>query len=184
MQCRDIKVYTERVTGLAATKSKLTYDCKFLAAALPHAECAYNVQTGCVEGAVFTVLVYEQNGEIKSTDVSLPFAVALNGVAEDGERVAEDVAVCGVSVRLKAEGEAEAEATLKICASVCGEQSVRYLTRIEEGEPSKLTTARYPCSCLPRATDCGRLQRSLTNPPKRFRPVIPTSLSRCRARKE
>lgn len=135
LQCRDIKVYTERVTGLAATKSKLTYDCKFLAAALPHAECAYNVQTGCVEGAVFTVLVYEQNGEIKSTDVSLPFAVALNGVAEDGERVAEDVAVCGVSVRLKAEGEAEAEATLKICASVCGEQSVRYLTRIEEGEP-------------------------------------------------
>ncbi|MDE6373802.1 MAG: DUF3794 domain-containing protein, partial [Clostridia bacterium] len=134
LHCVDVKVYTERVTGLAATKSKLTYDCKFLAAALPHAECSFNGQTGCVEGAVFTVLVYDQNGEIKSTEVSLPFAVALNGVAEDGQKVIEDVAVCGVSVRLKAEGEAEAEATLKISAAVCGEQSVSYLTAIEEGE--------------------------------------------------
>ncbi|MDE7163468.1 MAG: hypothetical protein K2O44_05260 [Clostridia bacterium] len=133
-RCVDVKVYTERVSGLAATKSKLTYDCKFLAAALPQAECSFNEQTGCVEGAVNTVLVYEQNGEIKSTDVSLPFSVALNGVREEGQSVTEDVAVCGVSVRLKAEGEAEAEATLKICVTVCDERKVTYLTQIEEGE--------------------------------------------------
>ena len=133
-RCVDVKVYSERVSGLAATKSKLTYDCKFLAAALPRAECAFNEQSGCVEGAVNTVLIYEQNGEIKSTDVNLPFTVALSGVAEQGQRVFEDVAVCGVSVRLKAEGEAEAEATLKICATVCDEKSVNYITAMEEGE--------------------------------------------------
>ena len=133
-RCVDVKVYTERVTGLAATKSKLTYDCKFMAAALPQADCAYNAETGCVEGAVNTVLIYEQGGEIKSTEVSLPFAVALNGVAEAGQKVIKDVAVCGVSVRLKAEGEAEAEATLKVSACVCEENAVKYLTSVEEGE--------------------------------------------------
>lgn len=133
-RCVDVKVYTERVSGLAATKSKLGYDCKFLAAALPQAECAYNSETGCVEGAVNTVLIYEQGGEIKSTEVNLPFAVTLNGVAEAGQKVIKDVAVCGVSVRLKAEGEAEAEATLKISACVCEESTVRYLNQIEEGE--------------------------------------------------
>lgn len=133
-RCVEVKVYSERVSGLAATKSKLGYDCKFLAAALPQADCAYNYDTGCVEGAVNTVLVYEQGGEIKSTEVELPFAVALNGVAEGGQKVYKDVAVSGVSVRLKAEGEAEAEAMLKISATVCEESTVKYLTQIEEGE--------------------------------------------------
>lgn len=133
-RCVDVRVYSERVSGQAATKSKLTYDCKFLAAALPHAEWTFDNSANCVEGAVSVVLVYEQNGEIKSTDVSLPFSVTLNGVAEEGQSVRADVAVSGVSVRLKAEGEAEAEATLKICATVCESSSVRYLTQIEEGE--------------------------------------------------
>ncbi len=132
--CADIKVYSERVSGLAATKSKLTYDCKFLAAALPQAECLFNEEAGCVEGAVNTVLIYEQGGELKSTEVNLPFSVALNGVCEAGQKVYKDVAVCGVSVRLKAEGEAEAEATLKICATVCDENNIKYLSQIEEGE--------------------------------------------------
>lgn len=136
-RCLDVKVYTEKVSGLAATKSKLTYDCKFLAAALPQAECAFNPQNNCVEGAVSTVLIYEQNGEIKGTDVNLPFSVALNGVCEEGQSVAEDVAVCGVGVRLKAEGEAEAEATLKICATVSENRTVKYLTQIEEGEETQ-----------------------------------------------
>lgn len=132
-RCIDVKVYTERVSGLAATKSKLGYDCKFLAAALPSAECSYNYENGCVEGAVNTVLIYEQGGELKSTEVNLPFSVVLNGVAESGQKVFKDVAVCGVSVRLKAEGEAEAEATLKISACVCEENTIRYLTQAEEG---------------------------------------------------
>ena len=133
-RCEDTKVYLERVSGLAATKSKLTYDCKFLAAALPQADCAFNPSTGCVEGAVSCVLVYEQGGEFKSTDVNLPFSVALNGVCEEGQTVCEDVAVSGISVRLKAEGEAEAEATLRICATVLSEKKVSFVTGMEEGD--------------------------------------------------
>ena len=60
--------------------------------------------------------------------------------------------MCGVSVRLKAEGEAEAEATLKISAAVYGGGSVRYVTGIEEGEeivPNDCAVSVY----LPEAGD-------------------------------
>ncbi len=134
LRCVDTKVYTEKVSGIAATKSKLTYECKFLAAILPGCECAFNDSVGAAEGAVNTVLIYEQNDEIKSTEVSLPFSVTLGGVKDEGQSVTLDVAVCGVSVRLKSEGEAEAEATLKICATVCDGKNVRYVKSIEEGE--------------------------------------------------
>lgn len=132
--CEDVKVYSERVSGLAAAKSRLGYDCTFCAAALPHAECTYNPDTGCAEGAADCRLIYIQNGEIKSTEVSLPFAVALNGVARSGQSVVLDVAVSGMAVRLKAEGEAEAEATLKICATVCDIKECSYVCSAEEGE--------------------------------------------------
>lgn len=133
-RCIDIKVYGERVTSLAASKARLTYDCTFLAAALPSSDCVYNEQTNAVEGAVTTTLIYAQNGEIKSTEVTMPVAVTLNGVCESGQFVDVDIAVCGVTVRLKAEGEAEAEATLKISACVTEECKVKYISALEEGE--------------------------------------------------
>lgn len=131
--CEDVKVYSERVSGMAAAKSRLGYDCTFCAAALPRAECAYNADTGCAEGAASCRLIYIQNGEIKSTEVNLPFSVALNGVAKEGQSVTLDVAVSGMAVRLKAEGEAEAEATLKICATVLTGRESRYVCSAEEG---------------------------------------------------
>lgn len=134
VRCVDTKVYTEKVSGPAATKSKLTYECKFLAAILSECDCSFNDAVGAVEGAVNTTLIYEQNDEIKNTEVTLPFSVTLGGVKEEGQSVQLDIAVCGVSVRLKSEGEAEAEATLKICATVCDERKVRYIKSIEEGE--------------------------------------------------
>lgn len=133
-RCVDVKVYTERVGGIAASKSKLGYDCKFFAAALPDAECSYVENTGAVEGSVTAVLVYEQNGEIKGTEINLPFSATLNGVAEEGQSVSVSVAVSGVSIRLKAEGEAEAEALLKISATVSEKCESRYVCEIEEGE--------------------------------------------------
>lgn len=131
----DMKVYTERVSGAAASKSKLGYDCKFFAAALPEAECSYVESSGAVEGTVTAVLVYEQNGEIKGTEVNLPFSAVLNGVAESGQSVSVSVAVSGVGIRLKAEGEAEAEALLKISATVSENSECKYVCEIAEGEP-------------------------------------------------
>ena len=128
--CNEIKVYSERVTGLCATKAKLDYTCAFLAAACPKAEFARS-QNG-IEGSVTSTLLYEQNGEIHSTEVNLPFSVTLSGLGENCTEIS--VAVCGVNIRQRAEGECEAEAVLKIAAADCEMRTLRYVTEAEEGE--------------------------------------------------
>jgi len=130
-----VKIYSEKVNALAATKNRLGYDCKFYAACAPSAECSYNAQTGCAEGVARCTLVYGQNGEIKSCDVEAPFSVPLNGVAGDGQEVETEAFASGMAVRLRAEGEAEAEASLKICAYVSSHKKISYLTEISsDGE--------------------------------------------------
>ena len=128
--CTEIKVYTERVNGLCASKAKLDYTCAFLAASLPRAEYA-RCDDG-IEGSVCATLLYEQNGELKTTEVNLPFSVRLAGLGAGAEI---SVAVCGVNLRQRAEGECEAEAVLKISAADCEDSIVRYVTQMEEGEP-------------------------------------------------
>lgn len=132
--CREIKVYSESVKGLAAAKSKLGYDCQFCAAVLPVAECEYNQTEGCAEGAVSCNLIYMQGGEIKSTEITLPVSVPLKGAARSDQTVILSVAVSGVAVKLKAEGEAEASANLKICATVCDKNECSYIRTLEEKE--------------------------------------------------
>lgn len=124
----DIKVYTERVSGLCAVKAKLDYTCAFLAAALPKAEFSRTLDG--IGGSIIATLLYEQNGEVRSTEVNLPFSTALSGLGADCLDIS--VAVCGISIRQRAEGECEAEATLKITASDGEFRSVKYLTEAEE----------------------------------------------------
>lgn len=128
----DCKVISERVSGGAASKSKLDFTCSLLAAALPKAEYNYVPASGAVEGGVSAVLVYRQNGEIKSTEINLPFSVKLN--VGSGQKVAVDVAVCGCSVKQPREGEIEAEAVLKMGVCTCQESAVRYICGVEEGQ--------------------------------------------------
>lgn len=132
--CTEIKVYTERVSGLCATKAKLDYTCAFMAAALPKAEFARS--SDGIEGSVSATLLYEQNGEIHSTEVNLPFAVTLSGLNSCCNEI--NVAVCGVNIRQRSEGECEAEAVLKISAADCESHTVRYLREATEGEQCKV----------------------------------------------
>ena len=126
--CSEIKNYSERVSGLCATKSKLDYGCTFLAATLPHAE--WTKSDSGIEGSVGATLVYEQGGEIKATTVTLPISVPLQ--CEINNSVIT-VAVCGVSIRQRSEGECEAEAVLKISVSERAEKCVRYIADAAEG---------------------------------------------------
>lgn len=132
--CTDIKVFSERVSGLCATKAKLDYTCAFLAAALPKAEYV-RTERG-IEGSVSATLLYEQNGETRSTEINLPFAVDLIGLNNCGGDMG--VAVCGVNIRQRAEGECEAEAVLKISAADCEDCAVRYVTEVTEAEKLKV----------------------------------------------
>lgn len=131
----DVKVYSERVNGPCASKAKLDYTCAFLAAALPHAEFA-RTQSG-VEGSVTATLLYEQGGEVRSTEVNMPFSVSLTGLSDECGKV--DVSVCGMSLRQRAEGECEGEAMLKITAADGETRTVRYLTEAIAGE------GKQPC---------------------------------------
>lgn len=125
----DIKNYSERVQGPCATKAKLDYTCAFLAATLPYAE--FERTKGGIEGSVTATLLYEQGGEVHSTEVNMPFTVNLTGLSDD----CKDISVCvlGVSLRQRAEGECEGEASLKITAADGEYRTIRYITEVNEG---------------------------------------------------
>jgi len=133
----DYKVYSERVSGPCAVKAKLDYTCAFLAATLSKAEFE-RTQSG-IEGSVTSTLLYEQAGEVHATEVNMPFAVSLSGLSEDCRDIC--VAVCGMSLRQRAEGECEAEAVLKISAADGETHLSKYLTEACEGEK------KTPCDC-------------------------------------
>lgn len=125
----DTKVYSERVSGLCATKAKLDYTCSFLSAALPCAEFARTADG--IEGSVTSTLIYEQGGEMRSTEVNMPFSVSLSGLSANCKEIS--VAVCGMSLRQRAEGECEGEAVLKITAADGETRFVKYITSVDEG---------------------------------------------------
>lgn len=129
----DIKVYSERVSGLCATKAKLDYTCAFLAAALPNAEFARTADG--IEGSVSATLIYEQGGEFHSTEVNMPFSVRLSGLSANCREIG--VAVCGISLRQRAEGECEGEAVLKITAYDGEMKTAKYVTEATEGAERK-----------------------------------------------
>lgn len=161
----ESKVYSERVSGRAASKSKLDFACNFLAAALPKAEYNFVSASGAVEGAVTAVLLYEQNGELKSTEVNLPFAVKLNSLGE-GQSINADIAVCGVSIKQPDEGEIEAEAVLKICAHVYANVTAEYICDIEEGDALPECDSAISVF-LPAAGDgLWEISKKLSRPPK------------------
>lgn len=81
-------------------------------------------------------LLYEQAGEVHSTEVNLPFSVSLSGLSPDCKEIT--VAVCGVSLRQRAEGECEGEAVLKIACADGEVKKVKYLTGAAEGGEKKM----------------------------------------------
>lgn len=130
--CREIKSLTERVSGACSVKAKIDHSCMFRVIITPRAECTFSADTGVLEGAVTAVLVYSREGETHGTEICLPFSVNVSGEGV----VVTDVAVNGLSVRQRAEGECEAEATLRITAAVLEPAPVTYVTELAEGESS------------------------------------------------
>lgn len=125
------KVYSERISSVASSKAKLDFSCRFLAVACPRVEYEYSSSAGAVEGAVLAVLLYEQGGEVRSTQISMPFSVRVG--SSEGVRVS--ASVCGVSVKQPAEGRVEGEGLVKVSVEYPRNSSVSYLVSAEEGQP-------------------------------------------------
>ena len=167
--CTDIKVFSERVSGLCATKARLDYTCAMLAAALPRAEFV-RTDKG-VEGSISATLLYEQNGEIRSTEVNLPFAVDLIGLNDCGGEMG--VAVCGVNIRQRSEGECEAEAVLKISVADSEDCSVRYVSEIAEAEKLKANDCAISVYVPAAGDDLWSTAKSLRQSPEEIKTTNP-----------
>ncbi len=127
-KCTGIESLSRRVSSQVVTKAKLDFSCAFRAVALPSCEYSYNDGEGTLEGAVNAVLIYEQSGELRSTAMTMPFSIKAENAA------CCDIAVCGVSVRQRAEGECEGEAVLKLACRKMVYGSVPVICSVEEGE--------------------------------------------------
>ena len=144
----NLKIYSERASGLCATKAKLDYTCTLLATAVPSADFV-KTEKG-IEGSVSAVLIYKQGGETRSTEINLPFSVRLAGLEVNGGEVR--VAVSGMSVRQRAEGECEAEAILKITAEDGEKNRAALITEASEGEKYSVKRSAI-CVHIPAAGD-------------------------------
>jgi hypothetical protein len=171
--CKDIKVYSERISGGAACKSKLDYSCQFRAAALPNVEYDFAYESCQAEGSACATLVYEQNGEIKSAEINLPFALPLKGVCEEGDEVTLNIAVCGISVKQRAEGQLEAEAVLKISAYVLREERSEYIGEIEEGEGISKREAAISVIIPQKGDELWDIAKKLKTPPEKVKECNP-----------
>jgi hypothetical protein len=168
----DIKNYSERVAGKCAVKANIDYTCAFKAVALPKAEWTFS--DGGIAGTVYANLLYEQGGEMRSTEINLPFTYTLNGV-ESGDNIS--IAVCGMSVRQREEGECEGEAVLKISVAGCKMLKSTYLSDVKEGnaleENDSAISVYIPCRGDDLWQTAKRLRRSpqsieKTNPELKF----------------
>ena len=167
--CTEIKVFSERVSGQCATKARLDYTCALLAAALPRAEFV-RTEKG-IEGSVSATLIYEQNGETHSTEINLPFAVELLGLNDlNGEM---SVAVCGVNIRQRSEGECEAEAVLKISAADSEDCSVRYVCGITEAEKLEKSNSAISVFVPAAGDDLWSMAKKLSQSPEEIKATNP-----------
>ena len=126
---------TERVSGMAIVSPEVDGEFALQAAVQPRAEivCRKGAHGFEAEGAVLAeVLFYGADVGHRSATLSLPFVFPLD---IDGDFVEVDCAVCGLNVRRKKNGEAEAEATLRLSIRAFDERSWEYVYEAEEGQP-------------------------------------------------
>ena len=125
---------TERVSGEAIISPEIEGEYTLQAAVLPRAEitCRKTERGMEAEGAVLAeVLFSSADGGHRSASLTLPFVFPLDA---EGDCAEVDCAVCGLNVRRKKNGEAEAEATLRLSVRTFENRAWSYVSHAEEGE--------------------------------------------------
>lgn len=129
------KIFTERIVCKPMISGEIPEGAKLRAVVSPAAfVTAVSVENGSaqVEGAVEAKLICEgENGGYSCYPFTMPF---LTPAPMQGEILNAQAFVCGVGVRRKGGGEAEAEATLKILVKSYEEKTSAFVGGIEEGE--------------------------------------------------
>lgn len=138
--CRRLKftkTYVKKIEGTAALSAPIDYTASFLAAALPRAEASVKAgKNGAfeIEGAANARVILSDKDGLRAADLTLPFVIAETGEIAETDEIETQAIVCGISLKQKKEGEAEAEATLKITLFVYETVPIRYVSKAEGGE--------------------------------------------------
>lgn len=129
--CSDTAQFTERVAGRVSLSEPIDYSTSLKAVLLPKAELS--IKGGDVEGMVeATVIIQGKEDGYKSAKMTLPFLFHIP--LKTGAVFEADAVVCGLSLYQRKEGEAEAEATLKITVRSFEHESAEYIVEVKEGE--------------------------------------------------
>ena len=124
--------FTERIGGAAALSSPMEGTDSLLCALLPQAEIEIKKgeNGGEAEGVVTATLVLkDETGAAKSVILSLPFLFPIP--YSECEKAEAEAVVCGLSVRQKKAGEAEADATLKLTVKYYQKAEGKYLSEVK-----------------------------------------------------
>jgi len=132
----NTKTLTERIHGAAILSAETTEGKNLLASVFPKANAtAQKTEQGwSIEGVIEGKALYRlEGGGAEAVDISLPFAFPiseeLNAEVECGE-----CAVYGFSLRVRADGNAEAEATIKVGYVSYLSTEASFLCEVTEGE--------------------------------------------------
>ncbi len=129
--CVNTAQFTQRLTGAVSLSEKIDYSTSLKAVLLPKAEIS--LKNGEAEGMVeATVILRDKEEGYKSAKMTLPFIFPLT--VEKGAFFKADAIVCGLSLYQRKEGEAEAEATLKVTVRTYQEEHTEYIAQLTEGE--------------------------------------------------
>ena len=131
----------ERVGGTAVLSPLPDNEYILQAAVLPKSVVSLKkTNTGFEAEGVLTaeILLKNAEGAYKSSTLSLPFVFP---VLAEGKYAEADCMACGLNVRRSANGETQAEATLKLSVRCYDESDEKFVCAVEEGEPIQRSTA-------------------------------------------
>ena len=164
----------ERVSGAAVLSPDIDGEYTLQAAVLPRAEIAIKKgERGMeAEGAVLAeVLLCGGDGAHRSATLTLPFVfpVDINGAEAEA-----DCLVCGLNIRRKKSGEAEAEATLKLAFRSFEERSWAYISEASEGEEYPENDAGFSVFMTEAGEDLWQVAKRLSCAPEDLKKSNPT----------
>lgn len=165
--------FTERVGGVCSLGEPIDFSTTFQAALCPRAEIEYKkTEHGSeAEGAVFAdVILSDKDGNLKPTRLSLPFVFPVNAPSDDVELQG---IVCGLSVRQRKEGEAEAEATIKVAMRSYKTEKARYVSGVEEGKAFEKETCAFSVYTLQKEEGLWETAKRLNKTPEELKESNP-----------
>lgn len=142
MYALNVKNLTERVHGTVLFSEEITADKTLLAVVFPRSTASLQTTDSGTElqGAIEAKALYRlTDGGVEAVDVTLPFIfpIEVEGNAQEAE---VECRVYGFGLRVRAGGETEAEATLKLRITTYEKASACYLTEVTEGEKKQEKT--------------------------------------------